>query len=306
MLRIADPALRSQVRELAVLAGASVPSRPWEIDVRSSGAIVVFGQPPHRLMLGQVPPQNAITVGDAHSQPHHPAFDHYRLPTDTEALLARLGTAPATGRIVRLQGLHGGAGTSYLAACFARYLAAQSLRVILVDTDANAPHQTLLSAPPTVTWQASGKRPLPLRLAASLPSWQAVRILTGNPPARTQREAIIARLPEGADVVVVDETARRAAVPLAGETVIAVGMADWRTANAWGQYAARAHAHLVVRTRIQAQGDELLARLTPRYGWVWKSERHTNAAHMHGHLPGARSRSAAMRLVRDVWQQVRQ
>lgn len=301
MLRISDRALRSQVRELALLAGASVPSRPWEIDLRSQRAIAVFGQRPHPLMLTDVGEGAAITVGDAHSEPYHSDLEHYRLPTDTQALLARLGKAPATARVIRLQGLHGGAGTSYLAACFARYLAAQSLRVILVDTDPYAPHQGLLTAAPSVTWQACGSAPLPLRLAASLPTWQGVRILTGDPPERTDREPIIERLRESADVVIVDDIARTAAAP-SDETLIAVGCADGRTAHSWPQFANRA-AHLVVRARMQAAADELLDRLAPHWAWVWKSERHVSAARSHGHLPGARSRSAAMKLVRQLWQQ---
>lgn len=305
MLRINDAALRSQVRELAVLAGASVPSRPWEIDLQAPHAIAVFGQRPHPLMLTQLGAHNAISVGGAHSDALHPQLRHYRLPTDTAALLSRLGQAPARAKVIRIQGLHGGAGTSYLAACFARYLAAESLRVILVDTDPMASQHTLLDVPPTVNWQACGSAPLPLRLAASLPSWQGVRILAGQPPPRAQREAIITQLRQSADVVIVDDISRTAHRVSADESRIALGCADWRTAHAWPQLAAQIEALLVVRTRIPAAADELLARLTPPRAWVWKSERHATSARAHGQLPGARSRSAAMRLVRELWQVVR-
>ncbi|MDO5726820.1 MAG: hypothetical protein Q4Q03_02725, partial [Bowdeniella nasicola] len=226
---------------------------------------------------------------------------HFRIPTDTAALLTELGSAPPRAQIVRIQALHGGAGASHLARAWAYLAARDGLRVILVDTDPLAPTTQLFDTD-NPGWCHHPQSLLPLRFISHLPRWHGVRILAGNPPNSKVRDAVVTQLQAGVDLIIIDEHAGANQQVNRAHWQLAVGMADWRTAHAWRYVGARAPSRLVVRSSSVARAQALIDTLGPDRGWVWKSERARTEV---GDQLTPRLRTTTMRLVRELSAAVR-
>ncbi|MDO5700154.1 MAG: hypothetical protein Q4P36_01615 [Bowdeniella nasicola] len=307
VVRIADPTLRTAVRELAELAGAHVPAHPWDVDPADPNCLTVFGDPPAAGALAEVGAfahERALVVSAerADGPPPPGGLRRFVLPADAEALLERFGRSAQHAAVVNLAGLHGGAGTTWLAATLARYASEQSLRVTLIEA---GPHPELgelvADSPAEDVWERIGEAEdlVPLRLVRALPAWGSVRLITGRPSSLEVVERTVAAARQACDVVVVEGLPVDHA--LTADVSLAIGVAGWRTARAWLNLPAIDGRQLIVRTPGDLPVVETLELCGAPAAHTWRSERGVARDRRHGGLPGDRRSTGTWRLVRSLW-----
>lgn len=319
VIQVADDALRTAVRDLAELAGALIPPRPWDTDLADPNCVIVLSEPLNRATLEELDVASAertVIVAAAPAAQPPPVGRRYVLPDDAAALLQRFGKLAAAAPVVRVAGLHGAAGATRLAACFARLAAQDGLRVIYVDTDPRAGAGALLELEAGETYAAiaadaaswadvgDGHALLPLRLARALPSYQGIGVLTGVAPEASTCWAVAQVLRHACDLVVIDGCLPLGA--LAGTVAdldVVIGVPGAESVRTFQLLAPDPARILVLRTPGVRSADEVIAECAPLRAESFRTERHVAEAMEHGIGPGDSPRGAAMQVARRLWRQ---
>ncbi|UNX55245.1 hypothetical protein MF406_02900 [Georgenia sp. TF02-10] len=303
LLRTDQPDVQAQVRRLTDLAGL-------DLMVVAAGR----GGPPAAVVLDDDGTELHLRVDPDRTTPlpgTGPVPATVRLPRDAGALLDVLVAAgtPYRARTVGVLGAHGGAGASVLAAGLARAAVAAGAATALVDLDpAGGGLDVLLGLEhdPGQRWgdlQAERGALLPERLALALPTWQLVRVLSGDrrggvtPTGLVVRSAVRA-LGQGHDVVVLDLPRELLAGGPAAELwlpwcehlllLTTGGVRGWAAAHAAAQALPGQDLRLVVRGAADA--DALAAAVGLPLAAHLREERSLPGAIEHGLTPGDQRR----------------
>lgn len=197
----ADPALIEQVRAVCELLQVSVlvcpPGTPaprarllLQDQANTAPPSATWGPAALPVLAGdqEVPPTAPAIPPGPHGHQAEQGNEPLRLPRDGQELLRRIRAAARVrrARVVGVLGARGGVGASSLAAVLARVTAAEPVRTALVDLDAVGAGLDLLLGvedAPGVRW-ADLTAPEgdydSQELAAALPTWRDVRVLSAD------------------------------------------------------------------------------------------------------------------------------
>lgn len=198
-LRTGDPALIEQVRVICELVQVPVLVCPPGSPAPMARLLLVDACEPEPAHPDWGPAAVTVCTGDQELPDPMAASPSdleragvapvvLRLPRDGEEFLRRIRTAARLrrARVVGVLGARGGVGASSLAAVLARAAAAEPVRAALVDLDAVGAGVDLLLGiedEPGVRWAdltaPSGDYDSQ-ELAAALPSWRSVRVLSAD------------------------------------------------------------------------------------------------------------------------------
>lgn len=177
------------------------------------------------------------------------------LPQDEEQILSLLTSERVKAKIIGVRGLISGVNTTAIAAllaqaCFDRFAIRAKSRdnttlsnaVCLVDfTGSTLPLGDYLAPVQGRNWDwhqlLRPGLPAPARLAAGLPRWEQVAVLSGSgfiPPSKySQSQAVIRALSQGFNVVVVDLGTGLVPADISLDAQVWVGNSSRRTVLAW-------------------------------------------------------------------------
>ncbi|OKL54579.1 hypothetical protein BSZ39_03380 [Bowdeniella nasicola] len=321
---IPDDDLRATVHDLAELAGAVVPERPWEIALGDPHCIVVLGLPLDAATVASLDAaarERAIVVTregpDDECDLPETLGTHLSLPRQSDELLARLSHLSAAAPIIRVAGLHGGAGATRFAASLARLAEQDSFRVVLLDADPRGGAALLLEIesgeayarlPEAISWAdiGDGLDLLPLRIVAGLPKVNGVSILTGGAPDAATCWRVANVLRHACDLVIVDGCLPTGALAdTRADLDVVIGTPSPATIRAFHLLEPDDARVLALRTPGTHPLEITLAECGAMRTVTFRSERSADRDAEHGIAPGDRVRSATMVCARKLWREAK-